>query len=499
MLSATTTDSKSITVDYRVNRPPDPASRIQFGVYRSSNAQFDPSDPAVDTVALMLPGASPGQAAATLDQNGVPAAAVGTHRLTIPLPQGLPPYPEKPYVLVVADPDAPSATTDPGQIASFRIYTIGVVTHGGIEDPSWKHGPPWELQIAYEMRHEGYDAVIAYNWVRQSSTPGAAIRQAPKLAKLILATAKKFPASAPVDLDFIGHSEGTVVNTYAIVLLQKATSSQLNAGFITDTLLDPHAANNYVPGKQYSTTGPLGWLADILVSKFQGKANDPPAFVPSIVDEAQVFYQHSPVPPGAIYNLWGQVPVKSDGPVVHYYNLTPMGITHSGKSGVALWYRNFIVPTLGYQAPLVQQLELNGHLDNAQSHTTALGALRGKAARGASRLQTIETHADQFHGSEKLVLSDQPEFSGTAAPGSVVRLYVGPAAEPEAITFAGSTMANDSGLWSLSPRRPLRDGQYRAVVAAFCRSLRTRPGLAIVPTQPLGRFRVAVLPRPKLT
>ena len=43
-------------------------------------------------------------------------------------------------------------------------YTIGIVTHGGIQDPSWTHGPPWELETAYMMRHEGFDSVIAYNW-----------------------------------------------------------------------------------------------------------------------------------------------------------------------------------------------------------------------------------------------------------------------------------------------------------------------------------------------
>ena len=90
---------------------------------------------------------------------------MGTHELTIPLPQGLPPFPEKPYVVVVADPSLPSATTEPAQTASFRTYTIGIVTHGGIQDTSWTHGPPWELQIAYEMKQEGYDSVIAYNWV----------------------------------------------------------------------------------------------------------------------------------------------------------------------------------------------------------------------------------------------------------------------------------------------------------------------------------------------
>ena len=155
MLSATTTDSKSVTIEYQVNQPTDASTPIQFGIYRSSDGQFNSSDSLVDTFTLAPPARRRRQIAATLDQNGQPATAVGTHQLTIPLPQGLPPFPEKPYVLVVADPSSPSATTDPQQTASFRTYTIGIVTHGGIQDTSWKHGPPWELEIAHDDEARG--------------------------------------------------------------------------------------------------------------------------------------------------------------------------------------------------------------------------------------------------------------------------------------------------------------------------------------------------------
>ena len=40
--------------------------------------------------------------------------------------------------------------------------------------------------------------------------------------------------------------------------------------------------------------------------------------------------------------------------------------------------------------------------------------------------------------------SDQPEFSGTAAPGSVIRLALSPAAKPMNITLAGVTTANST-------------------------------------------------------
>ena len=491
MISATTSDSKSVTIEYQVNQPIDATTPLQFGVYRSSDGQFDSSDSVVDTYTLVPPDSSSGQAA-TLDQAGQPATSVGTHELTIPLPQGLPPYPEKPYVLVVADPGSPAATAEPQQTASFRVYTIGIVTHGGIQDPSWKHGPPWQLETAYLMKQEGFDSVIHYNWVLQSGTPGEAIKQSPRLARIILGTASRFPANAPVDLEFIGHSEGTVVNTYAIVKLSGEMTPQLKSGFIEDTLLDPHAANNDLPsGKQVSYAGPLAGLAQSIVTNYQAEAKDPPAYFPSIVDEAQVFYEHTAATAGGMYNLWGQVPVKSDGPLVHYYNLTPSGVTHSGNTGVPEWYRNFIVPTLGNQAPLVQQLQLNGQIDNARSPATpALTSTGG----GALVRQAAAARADRAYGPEQVVSTNQPEFSGTAAPGSVVRLYVGPAAKPSETRLAGLTQADDTGQWSLTTRRPLHDGQYRTVVSAFSHSLSTRPGLRVVPTQPLGRLVVIAQP-----
>ena len=482
MLSATTTDSKSVTIEYQVNQTPDDANPTQFSVYRSSSDQFNSSASLVDTVTLATPGIATAQGAISVDQSGQPAAALGTHELTIPLPGGLPPFPEKPYVLVVADPGSPSAINDPQQTASFRVYTIGIVTHGGIQDQSWTHGPPWETETAHMMRQEGFDSVIGYNWVNQSSTPGAAIKQSPRLARMILDVASKFPANEPVDLEFIGHSEGTVVNTYAIVTLQHEMTPQLTSGYIEDTLLDPHAANENVPGQQMSFGGALGGIASVIVNNYQAEAKDPPAFVPSIVDQAQVFFQHSQATASAIYNLWGQVPVKSDGPVVHYYNLTDMGATHSGKTGVNYWFRDFIAPTLGDQAPLIQKLQLTGQIDNAESAVTT------EASQSKLIQRANNPRADRVYGAEQVVQSNQPVFSGTAAPGSLIRLGLSPAAKPMNLAVAGVTTANSAGQWSLTTRHPLRNGQYRTLVTAFSRTLTTRPGLAIVPTQPLGRL-----------
>jgi Bacterial Ig-like domain len=484
MISATTVNSKSVTIEYQVNSTPDSSAPLQFGIYRSSDGQFNSSDSLVQSFTPVAPGTATG---ATLDQSGQAATAPGVHTLTIPLSQGLPPFPEKPYVVVVADPSQATATAGAAQTASFRVYTIGIVTHGGIQDTSWKHGPPWEITTAFMMKHEGYDAVIPYNWVNESSTPGDAIKQSPILAAMIMRTASQFPAGAPVDLDFIGHSEGTVVNTYALVKLENELTPEMQAGYIEDTLLDPHAANENMPGQQMSFNGALAGIASMIVNDYQGEANDPPPFVPSIVDEAQVFFQHSHATPGAIYNLWGQVPVKSDGPLVHYYNLTDMGATHSGDTGVNYWFRDFIAPTLGDQAPLVTELQLNGQIDSAVTATAAPSAADADVA-GARAQARNSARADREYGPAQVVTTSQPEISGTAAPGSLVRLGLSPAAKPWKLTLAGVTTANSSGQWTLTPTHPLRDGQYRVLVASFSRSLRTRPGLGIVPTQPLGRM-----------
>ncbi len=482
MISATTTDSKSVTIDYQVNQAPSASNPLQFGVYRSSNGQFNASDSLVATITLASPGSAAGQGAITLDQNGQPATAVGTHEVTLPLAQGLPPFPEKPYLLVVADPNSASATADPGQTTSFRVYTIGIVTHGGIQDPSWVHGPPWELETAYMMRREGFDGVIGYNWAEQSSTPGAAIQQSPRLERMILDAVNRFPASTVVDLEFIGHSEGTVVNTYALNALQSQMPPQLKAGFIEDILLDPHAANQNVPGQQMSFGGVLGGLGRTIVTDYQAQAKDPPAFFPSIVDEAIVFFEHTQATASGIYNLWGQVPVKSYGPLVHYYNLTDMGVTHSGKTGVNYWFRDFIAPTLGNQAPLIQELQLNGQIDNAQPPTAP------SVSQSTLVQRADNSFANRVYGQEQVVQTSQPIFSGTAAPGSIIRLGLSPAGKPMELTLAGVTTANSAGQWTLTPGHPLRNGQYRTLVTAFSRALTTRPGLAIVPTQPLGRM-----------
>ena len=440
--SVTTADSRSVTVDYELNVARDAADPLAFGIYRSSDARFDASD-------VELGAAS------------VAAAGVGHHQLTIALPNGLPPDPERPYVLAVADPASASASAAiAGSTAALRTHVIGVITHGGLQDKHAKDGPPWELLMAASLRHEGYDTVIPMNWVAASNHPGAASREGVRLAGLILKAASRFPATEPVDLHVIGHSEGTIVNTRALARLAPKMPPQLQAGYVKVTMLDPHAANTGVAGQQYSVaSGPLGWLAKGLIDSYQSRARDPRAAVSPVVDDAEVFYQHTPASRAGsvndgLYNLWGQVPVR--GPA-HYFNLTADGATHSGKTGVVAWYQRNVVPLLGDGAPEVRARVLTGAL----------------AAGGRV------THAHRA------------AFAGAALAGSKVWLFGGPRRDPSRLAMIGRSQATSDGLWH-ARSRPLANGQYRIVAVAVPPRTRSGPRLAMLPTAPLGPLIVAV-------
>ena len=358
-----TADSRSVTIAYDVVVPPGPADPLSFQIDRSAVASLDAGALPVGGETIVAPGDGQGGGAPTLDLDGQPAAAPGQHRLTIPIPGGLTLNPEHPYVLAVADPAAALASGDPHATASFRTFVVGVLTHGGLQDKHAKGAPLWERAMAGALRREGYDAVIPFNWVSSSSHPGAAAQEGLRLARRIRDVVGQFPAADPVDLHLIGHSEGAVVNTVALGRLSTQTPPQIRAGYVEDTLLDPHAANNRFSGQQYGVErGPLGWLAQALIRGYQAQAGDPLVKIPPIVDDAQVFYERSPAwrshgVNGDIYNLWGEVPVR--GPA-HYFNLTADGVTHSGRTGIVRWYWRNVVPLLGDGAPQVQARVLTG-------------------------------------------------------------------------------------------------------------------------------------------
>ncbi|WP_435015589.1 hypothetical protein TA3x_003133 [Tundrisphaera sp. TA3] len=436
LVSASTADSKGVTITYDAAPSDGPTPLI--GVFRSADPAFDAGDRQV----------GPSVALPAFDDAGRPSTEPGRHRMTIPVAGGLAIAPERPFVLVVADPGS-STAGQAGEVASFRKASMAVVTHGGLQSTKdKKHGPPWARQMARKLREEGYDRVLVFNWVAQSSTPGAAAKQAPRLARAIRRSADRFPDGEPVDLHLIGHSEGAVVNTQAIVRVIRSRRPEIEAGYLQDTLLDPHAANPRFPGRQYSTAGPVGWMAKLAIDNYQSRARDPLVFIPKGVDSAQVFYQQTPADQdrgtnAGVYNLWGQVPVPG---TADYFNLTPAGVVHSGKFGVARWYGRHIVPSLGDGAPGLDQKTLKAEPDGP--------VLSGSKAT----------------------------YAGTAEPGATIRLTA--ARGQDRLVLVAKSVVGRDGSWTATTR-PLAPGVYR-VIAATQPAGWTREGGQAIPTAPLG-------------
>jgi hypothetical protein len=456
LTSAMTPDSRSVVVNYQITGA-EIDEPITLEVYRSADAQLDGTS--VPVASLII--ADPGSGHPTLDQAGAPATAPGKHSLTIALPNGLPPNPEHPFVLVVADPQNSIVESNKtNNTASFRTYTIGIITHGGIQPKKWTHGPPWELMMAADLRAQGYDAVIPYNWVAASNHAGAAARQAPRLVNIILAAVSEFPANDPVDLHFIGHSEGAVINSQAALLLDGHSPAQVQAGYLKMTLLDPHAANNGVPGQQYSVSnGIMGLIARASIDRFQSRAKDPAIVVPPNVDSAEVFYQHTPVSQThgsnhGWYNLWGQVPVH--GPA-DYFDVTGPGISHAGSFGVQDWYRLNVVPTLGDGEVFINSIALTGSLESTtQSVTSRVG---------------------------------RASYGGTAEPGATVHLFVKPLGS-QTLIDVGDAIADVNGSWAITTRN-LVHGRYRAVATENVVTNSGKRRIHVRPTAWLGTVEIS--------
>jgi hypothetical protein len=458
MDSATTADSRSVTITYDINNT-SLSQPLTFGVYRSAEDHVDSGSVSVATATV-----SPSTAAApTRDTAGQPATGQGHHELNIYLPDGLPPDPSHPYVVVAADPSHTIAqSSNANDSAAFRKHIIAVITHGGLQNRSWKNtGAPWARTIATSLLAEGYDAAIPYNWVAASIHPGEAAKQGPFLARRILQVASQFPPSDPVDLHFIGHSEGTVVNTIAIEIMKTKGTPQIHSGFIVDTMLDPHAANNSATGGQLSSKhGVTGWLAKTLVGAFQWEAKDPLVSVPSNVGLAQVYFQHTPIKMAGggsnhgIYNLWGQ---RVRG-VAEYANLSGPGISHAGNFRVQDWYQQNVVPLLAHGPVFVNP-----------------GVLSGGIPQSIPVGPKQRTH---------VVTSSQPTITGTAFPGATVRLYAASPASGSA-GFVGQAIAAADGSWSVVSR-PLRDGHYRLLLRGRVSATPKNPTIEITPRANLG-------------
>ncbi len=90
LVSASTADSKSVTVVYNINNN-NVDQNFDIQVDRSADGQVDSTALPVADFTVDAPGT--GQGPPTLDNSGQPAADEGTHTLTVPIAGGLPPQP----------------------------------------------------------------------------------------------------------------------------------------------------------------------------------------------------------------------------------------------------------------------------------------------------------------------------------------------------------------------------------------------------------------------
>lgn len=441
-----------LQVDYQLPEGSTNSPALHFEVYRSADNTFDSADKLIASSDIITSPNSSGK----------------SQSIEMDAGQGMRPDPSRPFVVVVARAGGPvSETVLADNVASFRKYTIAVICHGGIQS-SQNDIPQWEAKIGHKMQSFGYDVVVPFNWAAKSWKAGAAAKQAPRMAKRMVTEAGKLPASASIDVDYIAHSEGTVVVTQAQKFLDKVAPSKFATGYKRMSLLDPHAANPSAPNNSESTAGGFaGWLTNRVISWYKGNARDPLVQVPSTVNETDVYYQRTPVSinpvNGGLYNLLGQVPVIGSA---RYIQLNSPGIAHSGGGGVYTWFYFNALPAFA----------------------------TGDHPRNPSVLKadSVSIHTGGWNENKLYTADTSPTWSGVTSPDATVRLYATPVQrKADDSRPVAETTADSAGRWHLTPASPIKSGKYRVFARAFIEVGLPRPNMKLVPTIRLGRLQVA--------
>jgi hypothetical protein len=474
-------DAHDLSVDYRVQDgdfPLLPGATPGFSVYRSSDATLDSGD-------LLVAHFGGGTGTAGTDVTNQPLEiplTPGAHTIDLPLPQALPINLARPYVIVAADTSGlgNSAPAD-ASYASVRHHTLVVFTHGGLQSEPGNALPPWVVQLGKELKAQGFERVLTFNWVRDSWKPGRAATNGPKLADQIRKIVASFPAGEPVDLHLIGHSEGTVVDAVALRNLERRPAPNLAGGTIQVTMLDPHPARYGSKFPQYSVKPSfMGWGTRLATDWYQSLAKDPPPAITPNVDDAEVYYQHTyyAFAPNGTWpweNLWGEVPVPVLGNIQpRYVDITGVGISHAGNFSVVDWYQTFVLPTLGSDHPFEPTAILT-----AQPDLNTVKIIRMDPAIGQ-----IPERVD----AETTPVT--PRFSGWTWPGGRVHLSAAPRGKSVGHPIVlGSAVADAQGHWQITVRK-LPPGRYAVEASAVIPILPRHPRVKMTPRVRVGTLLV---------
>jgi hypothetical protein len=471
ILGVRAVDAERLVIEYQreaAAASPVAQQHVAVGLYRSSDPNWSPDDIRVSTVDI-----------APLSNESTDTAALRVRTATIEAPEALAICPGFPYLLAVADPDGTLAEADESNnVASLRKASLAVITHGGLQVTPGDRIPSWQHHMSRRLAREGYDEVLPFNWVSESHRPGAVWRQGLRLAKQIKDAVAAVESGGPVDLHIIGHSQGTVINGLALKALERELPRGLDSGYIKQTMLDPHAASGGPRFKQYSVKDSfMGSLARYLINDYQGRADDPPALVPEIVDEAEVFYQHTyyafaPTPEQSWFNLWGQVPVAGEA---RYTDTTGIGIAHSGYYSVVNWYREHVLPHLDQGVGFILPELLTARMDELDGSLLAVHPARDHIP------ERRDTRSDVA----------MPRFEGKSWPGARVIVAAERRGDATAERIVlGHAEANEEGAWSLRSR-PLPDGAYTVIAAASMPGSEAFPRVRMTPRIRVGTVVIA--------
>jgi hypothetical protein len=344
-MQSATEDRQGIVADFTIAGAP-VTGALTFAVYRSASPTSYLTTSPIATITL------PASDAIDLSQGAHHVhLAVAASALTID--------PGRPYVTVVANADGSVLESDAGHdtndVAAFRKYVLGVVTHGLELDGVF---PQWVTQMATSLQQtDHYDAALGFDWAALSRVPlpGMAVAAGDLLytevvvaARLLVSAPGSLPGSV-VDVHLIGHSRGAVVVSEAAQDLAIAATPELAGGYLKMTLLDPHPARNgNVP--LFSTIG--GTVGDLLAFStilFQALATDPDVTIPENVNATEVYFQHTPSLltlnlTETFLNLWGESSIAG---ATSTHDLTGIGLGHEE---VHQWYQDNVIPTLGSSA-----------------------------------------------------------------------------------------------------------------------------------------------------
>ncbi len=362
MTFATTTDSRTLSVNYTISGGSFAGQNLDFNVYRSAAYESLNGAQLIGT--------------ATIPASDSADLSAGSHqgvKLSLTAPNGQPltvltPNTTLPFIVVQANPNGSIAESDSSNnIASFETHTLGVIAHGLELDPTlWllNQVPAWELQTAAALQQsDGYQAVIPFNWIRLSILPfPQAIQLAgSQLYQQVVAESDRLAAQHPgdvVDINFIGHSRGTVVVSEVLQDLVGTNDPALRGGYMQMTLLDPHPANLSFTKFSWDPFIPIANDFAALVVAFELLTRDPQVVVPSDVMQTQLFDEQTPAMQVGftslsefLLNLWGEtlsaLPNQSAQPIEerNLTNATVAGIGLIGHYEIPVWYLANVVDT----------------------------------------------------------------------------------------------------------------------------------------------------------